>query len=794
MRLLRCFLASLTGALTCAFCLACPTGADGAAPPPPAAPAAFFERHCFECHDADLKKGGLDLTAVLPAFADPEGTRHWTNIYDRIESGEMPPKKKPRPADAEKHAALAWIGGELRGADLSRQKTLGRSMIRRLSRVEYENTVRDLLGTDIDLKEMLPEDGFAHGFDNQDSGLDVSPVLVERYLEAAEAALNAAIVKGPRPQTLKNRYSYLDEAGQISKAYEQDKYIIRLPDAAVFTNKDHPPKILAKFRAPTAGRYRFRISCYTWDNPTRRPLGMLVYSGSQSVREGKTVLSGAFDVPFEPGVVEFTERLEPKDTIRIDVLNIPRQYPKKLTDFKGPGLAVQWVEVEGPLVESWPPAGHRQLLGETDLAKGTLEDAKRIIGAFVPRAFRRPATDAEAAPYVKIVESQLAAGMPFEQALRVGLKAVLCSPQFLYHRAEPGELDDFALASRLSYFLWSSMPDAALLDAAAAGKLREPAALRGQVERMLADPKAERFTREFTGQWLNLRAIDATTPDAKLYPEFDEQLQLSMLQETHRFFDEVLKNDLSLLNFVDSDWAMLNARLAEHYGIPGITGQLLRRVTLPNGSVRGGVMTQAAVLKVTANGTNTSPVTRGVWVMDRILGRPVPPPPQNVPAIEPDVRGATTVRELLTKHASSANCAGCHSKIDPPGYALESFDVVGTYRDNYRILATGFKDRVKGKDGGSYPYAVGPKVEAGATLADGRGFADVAQFKKLLLADPDGIARALAEKLLVYGTGHGLEFADRDEVAKIVERAKAKQYGFRTLVHEVVQSRVFRSK
>jgi hypothetical protein len=267
-----------------------------------------------------------------------------------------------------------------------------------------------------------------------------------------------------------------------------------------------------------------------------------------------------------------------------------------------------------------------------------------------------------------------------------------------------------------------------------------------------------------------------------------------MIQETHLFFNEVLKNDLSLLNFVDSDFAMLNGRLARHYGIDGIEGQTIRKVPLPPGSVRGGVMTQAAVLKVTANGTNTSPVLRGVWVMDHMLNRPVPPPPQNVPAIEPDIRGAKTIREQLDKHRELGACASCHQKIDPPGYALESFDVIGGFRENYRVLAQGFKDRVKDRDGNSQPYAKGPKVEGGDTLADGRSFKDAAEFKKLLLSDKDATARALAEKLLVYATGHGLEFADRDAVKQIVGRVREKQYGFRSLLHEVVQSAVFRSK
>jgi mono/diheme cytochrome c family protein len=780
----------ITLLLLCPAALAQPQ----AAPPVPANIKAIFEKHCTSCHDPDTRKGDLDLTTAKADFTHGPAAMKWVRLFDRVESGEMPPKKKPQPSAEEKKALLDWVGTGVRASDLAWSQSQGRVAIRRLSRVEYENTVHDLLGIDIDLKEMLPEDSSLNGFDNQDNALSVSPVLVERYLEAAEAALDAAIVHGSKPATTTNRYSYLKEGGQIAVAYRDHKYIIPLQDAAVFITENHPPKILNQFHAPVAGTYRFRVKCYTWENKVNRPLTMLVYAGSQSPKEGKTFLSGIYDVPREPAVVEFTERLDKKDTIRLVVQNLIKQYPKTLEQFKGPGLAVEWVEVEGPLVEEWPPKGHVQLVGDTNLEKGSLADAEKVIKGFLPRAFRRPTADVEAKPYLALVEAELKNGSGFEQALRVGLKAILCAPDFLYIKAPAGPLEPYALASRLSYFLWSSMPDQPLLDAAASGKLRDPAELHRHVERMLADPKAARFTDSFTGQWLNLRQIKATTPDAKLYPDFDDALEMSMLRETRMFFDEVLHNDLSLLNFVDSDFAILNARLAKHYGIDGVDSQVMRKVPLPKGSIRGGVLTQAAVLKVTANGTNTSPVLRGVWVLDRILNRPAPPPPQNVPAIEPDIRGAKTIREQLDKHRELGACASCHQKIDPPGYALECFDVIGGYRDNYRVLAKGFNDRVKDREGNPQPYAKGPKVEAGDTLADGRSFKDIADFKKLLLADKDGLAKAMTEKLLVYGTGHGLEFADRDVVKQIVSKSAPKQYGFRTLIHQVVESPVFLNK
>src|SRR5262249_41396550 len=313
-------------------------------------------------------------------------------------------------------------------------------------------------------------------------------------------------------------------------------------------------------------------------------------------------------------------------------------------------------------------------------------------------------------------------GHSFEQAVRVGLKAVLVSPEFLFLREQPGKLDDFALASRLSYFLWSTMPDEELLTLAEQEKLSQVDVLRTQVERMLNDPRATAFIENFVGQWLGLRDIDFTLPDPRLYPEFDEMLKESMVRETRLFFDELLKNDVSLTNFVVSDFTMLNGRLAKHYGIPGVEGWQFRKVLLPPDSHRGGVLTMASVLKVTANGTNTSPVVRGAWVLDRILGTPPPRPPEGPPAGQPDHPPATTIREQLAKHRQIASCAACHAKIDPAGFALESFDVIGGWRESYRSVGNGKPVMV---DGRRMPYLQGRKVDPADVLPDGRKFKDI---------------------------------------------------------------------
>jgi hypothetical protein len=333
-----------------------------------------------------------------------------------------------------------------------------------------------------------------------------------------------------------------------------------------------------------------------------------------------------------------------------------------------------------------------------------------------------------------------------------------------------------------------------LLAVARKGELAKPAVLHAQVERMLNSPRAHRFTENFAGQWLDLRKIDFTIPDPQLYSDFDYLLLWAMPLETQLFFEEVLRHDLSLLNFVDSDWTMVNERLARHYGIPGISGSSFQKVKLPAGSHRGGVMTQAAVLKVTADGTRTSPVLRGKWILERILGKPPAPPPPDVPAIEPDIRGATTIRQQLDKHRNTPACATCHIHIDPPGFALENFDPIGNWREFYRVSTRTPAGPVNLPYAGGRPAYRGPDVEQGGQTPEGKAFKDIDDYKKILLEDKDQLARSLTQKLIVYATGADIQFADREVVEQIVARLRAKNYGLRTLLHEIVQSRVFLNK
>jgi hypothetical protein len=768
---------------------------------------AFLAQHCKKCHAGDKPKGNFRIDSLTLDFNNKANRERWLAVSEQLKSGAMPPKGRPRPPVKDVTALTDWIRGRVETAEGARKAAQGRVPLRRLNRAEYENTVRDLLGVDIDLKDVLPPDTAVNGFDNGAESLHVSSFLMEQYLEAADKVLDAAIVNGPKPWMIKKRFDIKDEKSVKPKG---SVYRHLEDSVAIFSSwvSANIQVTLWQFFTHFRGNYRFRISAYAYQ--TDKPVTFHMTAGTmKAVTEERIV--GYYDVPpGKPTVVEFVEKLEPQNTVRfvVDNLGVTPTVVEKVgaQNYKGPGLAIQWVEIEGPLHETWPPSSHRRLVGDLNQApaptpedkyrrevvsKQPLVDAERLLRSFLRRAFRRAVTDEDVRPFLARVKAKLDAKFSFEQAMRVGYKAVLVSPHFLFLREKPGQLDDFALACRLSYFLWSSMPDEELLTLAEKGTLHEPDTLRAQVQRLLNDPKAAAFTTNFAGQWLSLRAIDDTAPDPTLYPEYDDVLKVAMVKETFLFFEEVLKNDLSLTNFVASDFTMLNGRLARHYGIPGIAGQEFKKVRLPKDSHRGGVLTMASVMKVTANGTTTSPVLRGAWVLDRILGTPPPKPTMDVEAVEPDIRGATTVRQQLAKHRQRAACASCHAKIDPPGFALESFDVIGGWRDYYRSVGKGEPAVVHGR---AMRYKKGPAVDPADVLPDGTKFTNIDEFKQLLLKDKDQLARGLAEKLLTYATGGAPAKSERPEIDAIVAKVRAKGYGLRTLVHEIVQSKLFQYK
>lgn len=767
---------------------------------------AFLDQHCVKCHNEDKAKGDLRLDNLKPAFDQRSSLTIWQHVLEKIENGEMPPKSKPRPPEKELRMAADWIADKVKLATAKLRETEGRVVLRRLNRNEYENTVRDLLGVEVKLREMLPQDASAAGFDNVGDALHTSSFLLAKYLEAAEEALNQAIVNRPEAKATQKRVT-LNDAYQVRGSKE--RVFRKNPDSSVVMFSSSKWVGATLFYMEQRGLYRFRMQVAGVQS-AGKPVTFEVQSGGGGMGGPKARLIGYFDAPADKErVIEFEDRLEPRTSIFI----LPYALPNAQTVSKigqeawtGPGLRVDWVEMEGPLHESWPPPSHKRLFGDLKQAsfpgynqRDRVEvvsdqpeaDARRLLGQFARRAFRRVVPADELEPFVNLVMKRIGEGSTFEQAMRAGFAGIMTSPDFLFLREEPGRLDDFALASRLSYFLWSSMPDDELLDLAEKKRLGDATTLHAQVERMLKDKKAKAFTENFTGQWLAMRDIDFTEPSGRLYPEFDDMLKASMLREVHLFFDDLLHNDLSVVNFLSSDFTLLNGRLARHYGIADVDGWDFQKVKLPPGCHRGGLLTMAAVLKVTANGTNTSPVTRGAWVLDRILGTPPKPPPPSAGTIEPDIRGATTIREQLAKHRTVESCATCHTTIDPPGFALENFDVIGGWREAYRTAGNGKTVMVNGQ---RMAYHEGKPVDAGDVTPDGRRFSNIDEYKVLLLDDKDQFTRSLATKLATYATGGLLEAADLRVIKDIAERAKAKGYGFRTLIHELVQSELFQTK
>ena len=786
---------------------------------------AFIQSRCGECHDADTKAGGLNLAALGAQLDDPASEAKWTLIYDRVRQGEMPPPDEPPIPAAQRAAFVQSLGGFLRDHDAARQAISGRVVWRRLNRVEYENTVHDLLGIDIRLAEYLPEDASAGGFDNVSSALRLSATQIESYLTAADKAFDAALNFGPRPQVKKQRFSYLDlphikeqlakPTGSLNKdgSRYQQNYRALADALVIFPNETFGGTTLRESRAAVSGLYRIRLSAYGYQS-SGRPT---VVAKLMATNFAHNRLLAAWDLPLDqPRVAEITAHLDEGEVLLLsgagcdfapDGSHVQDIGGEKYT---GSGMAVQWLEVEGPLVDTWPPPSLQRLYGdlpckasdkrlpngrwyELEVTKPA-EAAKKVVAQFAQRAFRRPVAEADAARYTQLAEQALAEGADFESAILRAGKAILTAPEFHFLQESQGRLDDYALAARLSYFLWSTLPDDELLKLAAVGRLHEPATLRAQTERLLNHPKARAFTRNFCGQWLNLRAIKATNPDRQLYPEFDDLLQAAMVDETEAFFNELLRGDLSVANLIDSDFAMLNRRLAEHYGIPNVIGEEFRKIQLPQGSHRGGVLTQASILKVSANGTLSSPVVRGAWVLKRLLGRTPQPPPADAGGIEPDTRGATTIREQLAKHRRSITCAACHKYIDPPGFALESYDVIGGWRDFYRTTQGQGAVAIDPLTKRNREYRRGPPVDASGELVDGRKFQNMDQLKKLLLDQREAIALNFVNHLVAYATGAEVTFADRAETEAILSRAKASDYGLRTLVHELVQSPLFQTK
>ncbi len=774
----------------------------------------FFRSHCLDCHDATTKEGGLDLSALGKNLLDPQTMASWVRIHDRVDAGEMPPKAaEPVPATVRQ----AFVKATSDALDSAHRLKKG-TVLRRLNGREYENTINDLFGTNLRLAAMLPPDGRSHEFDNVGNALSMSMVQLRQYLNVMDTVLDASIastVTPPEPTFIKTGYAETSEGDR----FIGDKWL-KAKDGAVvfFQDFSYPTGMLRSAGTRSPGLYRIRVKGYAYQSnePVTFSVGATTF-----VRGVERPTFGYFSMPpGKPTTIELTAWIENRYMLDIRPFGIyDEKYEiksKGIENYTGPGLAIQSVEFEGPLINEFPSRGHKLLF--TGLDRKELEprnpndkkkswykpkfdvsssrpgeDAHAVLRRIAEHAFRRPVTADQVEPYVALFLAEMESGESFEQALRTATTAIFCAPDFLYFNETSGELDDFALANRLSYFLSRSSPDEELRLCASQKQLASPTVLQEQTDRLLQGRHSERFIDDFTDAWLNLRDIEFTTPDRNLFPEYDAFLLDSMIKETRAYFAEQIKNNLPIETIVKSDFAMLNNRLADHYQIDGVHGPEIRKVKLPPGHVRGGFLSQASIHKVSANGTNTSPIVRGVWVLERIMGKHAPPPPPGISGVEPDIRGASTLREILAKHRNSESCRTCHEMIDPPGFALESFNPIGGWRDNFRSIGNGEKVNLI-VHGRKTQYRVGLEVDASGEFSDGRKFVGFQEFRDHLVQDEYILTESFVKKLLIFATGRELGFSDRNEIAIIVETAIKEQHGIRDLIHDVIQSEIFRNK
>lgn len=818
---------------------------------------AAIENHCADCHDDLTMEGDLDLFALDFDPSDPKNRDRWIRLFDRVEQGEMPPPDDGYDFTGEDRAAfVAALGESLRKADRAEVMEDGRGPVRRLTRDEFEDQLRDLLQLpQLDIRDKLPADRESHGFTKVTTMLDVSRVQLEGWLDATEAALEAAVASGVEPEPLQSFRatgtdlfpSFGSFGGREAMFFARDGVMVPISqkdfekmspeqrrdgtlETAIFRSATWPYFGYPRgFKAQHDGAYRVRFSARAVRQVAdfrlvpayepqpisfraRQPSGPDV---SGDVRE----TGGWIDLLPEPKVFETTIQLKARETFEYSLLGLPVPFIRTdggfFYDFPPMppeghrGAAIQWLEVEGPLApESWPPPSHRVLFGDLPIREAPggsrfgvevvssdpKADVGRLFRHFARLAARKPVSEEAITKYLDLIHARLDGGASFVEAMVKGYQAFLCSGHVVY-LAEPSIDDPFALAARLSYFLANTAPDARLQELAASGRLGESEVLREETNRLIDDARFDRFVEGFTDQWLDLSKLRRDIPDGRLYPEYrkDDYLVDSMQRETQAFFRAMVRENLPASTLVDADFTFVNDRLARHYDLPRVPGSAMRKVDLPDWSPYGGLLTQASILKLTANGTTTSPVLRGVWVMEKILGDPPRPPPKSVPAIEPDIRGAVTIRAILAKHTRDKSCAACHTHFDPVGFALENFDVMGAWRNRYRGLEKG--DKITGVDPAGHPYTyfVGPAVDASGELRDGRTFRNVRELKAHLAADPRALARNLIDQLTLYATGVSVRFSDRPTVESVLDACEHDGYRVGDLIHALTQSEIFRS-
>jgi mono/diheme cytochrome c family protein len=772
----------------------------------------FFKQHCVKCHGEKKQEGDLRLDVLTADFANGGVAGHWSEVMDRLNTGEMPPKKEPRPKAEDVAHIAEWIARQLASAETARQTAAGEKVsFHRLSREEYRNTIRDLLGVTYDSADPagLPEDPDWQGFERIGSVLTLSPTHVEKYLGAAETVLNEALALGPQPKpeiTLWTAAS-LRVPGDVAANLAARGILDKVRADIVPNNGALDARELT---IVTPGEYRVRVKVCGLRPANDRAARLRLYATDI----GRTLFEQDVEAPEDqPVTLEFRTHL-PAGVHLIRIVNaVPGPNPEgrpsrplgskpffnmkarqpwqiKLTDddFKPlwPTLLLDWIQWEGPLQESWPPPAHQRIFFAGDGATKDVAYAHDILSRFATRAYRRPARADEVDRLVKLFEKSQQLGDNFETSVKTGLLAVLCSNNFIYlvegsASAPSPHLNDWELASRLSYFLWSTMPDDRLLDLANQGTLHKTDVLRGEVRRMMRNPKISAFADSFPRQWLQLRRVGMFEPDRKIYPDYDEYLEKSMVAETTTFFREVLGQDLTLREFLNSDWTMLNERLAKHYGISGVQGEQLQRVALKPEDHRGGLLTQASILGLTSDGTRQRPVHRGKWILESIYGNPPPPPPPNVTAIKPTPPNEpkTSLRAKLEAYRNVANCAACHKKIDPLGLAFDHYDAVGHWRIEEAVLV------------GS---GANPKIDSSGQLPDGRKFEGAPELKAIMLTDIDKFNAAFANKLATYALRRRMTFDDRASLVTISAESKAKDYKLVEMIESLVLSDLFQKR
>lgn len=816
----------------------------------------LLKSRCYDCHQGPDAEGGLDLSRLSWDLNSVASLRSWVQIHDRVAKGEMPPDGDLPNAErtelvntlsAELHEADLKQVQQL-GRGPLRRLTRGEyeENLRALLRLPYLD-VRDLLPADraayhsnktsevldltrVQLNAYLQAAGVAL---RAALAADVEPRVTTRYFARATKMFPKAVDHAGRESSFYAKKSKMipltssDLARMRRRDDHDEDFEFALFRSAGWPYYGYPPDFVAKepgvYRVRFAARAVRQIRDFRLVPATApQPMTFRARKPSQADVTGDVrATGGVIDVAPSPGEYETTVLLKEGETFEYSLLGLPVPFP--ITSHGGPlyydfppmpvdghpGVAFRWIEIVGPLDSpAWPPASHRVLFGDLPIrsapagARYPIEvisespraDAARLLNRFTANAARQPLDASVVDFYLQLVLEQLDAGESFIAAMMTGYEAFLCSGHFLFLQEPRDGADQFALASRLSHLLWNSRPDAALLARAESGELSDPVGLRHETDRFIDDERFQQFIANFTRYWLDLKELKRDPPDIRLYPEYrdDDYLIESMEWETLGFVTTMFRENLPVTNLIDSDFVMVNDRLARHYGLPPVHGSRVRKVMLPEWSPRGGLLTQAAVLKVTANGTTTSPVTRGAWVMDRILGDPPPPPPPNVPAVEPDIRGATTIRAILEAHAASDTCAACHRRFDPLGMALESFDILGAWRDRYRSLEKG--DEITGIDraGHKFSYRVAGAVDTAGQLEEGTAFQDIEELKPLLADKSRQMAGNLLERFVVYATGTPVRFSDRAVLESILDECQEEGFRTKDLLHGVIQSRIFR--